>query len=167
MQLTPSLRMGAIRAKPSSFLVSLHMSPSVLPAGTAFELGRVELAASGKIDTVTLVPTQQPFQPPPTRNALQISALHVVPHDSRGRVQLTPKQTAPMMMHLLAHLELGGVELGPNFQVAQVLLKSRSNTVRVTLSSEAAEQTGVFCEMGAVQLDNSGRIVGLTLKPMK
>ena len=172
MQLTPSLRMGSIRAKPSSFTVSLHASPAVraaFPAETGFELGRIDLDANGRIATVRLIPTLQAVQRMPTRNALQIGALDVVPHDSSKHVQLTPSQSAPMMMHLLAHLELAGVELSTNFQVAQLICRNRSNTVRVTLNSEAAgqEQTGVFCETAAVKLDATARIAELLLRPLK
>ena len=173
MQLTPSLHMGTIRAKPSSLTVSLHVSPAALraalPVETGFELGPVELDPSGKIDKVRLTPTLQPFHRLQTRNALQIGELDVVAHNSHDHVQLTPSQNAPMMMHLLAHLELVGVELNPNFQVAHVDLKAQSNTVRVTLNSEAVgqEQTGVFCETAAVELNSSAQIAELLLKPLK
>jgi hypothetical protein len=167
MQLTPSLRMGSIHARPSSLTVSLHMSPNVFPVETGFQLGKIELDAAGKIDKVRVIPTMQPFQRLETRNALQIGALEVVPHNSRDHVRLTPTSSAPMMMHLLARFEMAGVELGPTFQVAQVVLKSRANAVRVTLSSEAVEQTGVFCETSAVQLDHSARLMELLLSPLK
>lgn len=173
MQLTPSLRMGTIRAKPSSLIVSLHVSPAAIraafPAETVFELGRIDLDAGGRISVVRLVPSLKAFQRMPTRNDLQIGALDVVPYDTSKHVQLTPSQNAPMMMHLLAHLEIAGVELSPTFQVAELICKNRSNTVRVTLNSDAAapEQTGVFCETAAVKLDSSSRIAELLLKPLK
>jgi hypothetical protein len=61
------------------------------------------------------------------------------------------------------------VELSPNFQVAQLVLKNRSNKVRVILSSEAVgpEQTGATCETASVQLDHSSRIAELLLNPIK
>jgi hypothetical protein len=72
-------------------------------------------------------------------------------------------------MQLLAHLELAGVELSADFQLAQLILKVRSNTVQVTLSSQAAgqEQTGATCETTAVHLDNSARIAELLLNPIR
>ncbi len=164
--------MGLIRAKPSSFTVSLHVMPAALrsfPVETGFELSRVELDTSNRIATVRLVPTLQAFQRLETHTAVQVGALDVVPHDSATGVQLTPTQTAPMMMHLLAHLELVGVELSTNFQVAQLVLKSQSNTVRITLSSEAVgqEQAGLLCETTSVQLDPSKRLGELSLRPLK
>ena len=173
MQLTSSLRMGAIRAKPSSSAVSLHVSPAALraalPVETGFELGRVELDANGRIATVRLIPTRQPFQRLPTRNAFEIGGVAVVPINSHEQVQLTSTTAAPMRMQLLTHFELAGVELSPNFQVAQLVLKNRSHKVRVTLSSEAVgqEQTGATCETASVRLDHSARIAELLLNPIK
>jgi DNA-binding response OmpR family regulator len=173
MQLTSTLRMGTIRAKPSSSAVSLRVSPAALraalPVETGFELGRVELDANGRIATVRLIPTLQPFQRLPTRNAFDIGGVAVVPINSHEQVQLTSTTAAPMRMQLLSHFELAGVELSGNFQVAQLVLKTRSNKVRVTLSSEAIgpEQTGATCETAVVQLDNSAKLAELLLNPIK
>ena len=173
MQLTSTLRMGAIRAKPSSSAVSLRVSPAALraafPIETGFEIGRVELDANGRIATVRLIPTLQPFQRLPTRNAFEIGGVALVPINSHEQVQLTSTTAAPMRMQLLSHFELAGVELSANFQVAQLVLKTRSSKVRVTLSSEAIgpEQTGATCETAAVRLDNSAKITELLLNPVR
>jgi DNA-binding response OmpR family regulator len=173
LQLSSTLRMGTIRARPSSTAVSLRVSPAALraafPVETGFELGRVELDANGRIATVRVIPTLQPFQRLPTRNAFEIGGVAVVPINSHEQVQLTSTTAAPMRMQLLSHFELAGVELSGSFQVAQLVLKTRSNKVRVTLSSEAIgpEQTGATCETSVVQLDNSAKIAELLLNPVK
>ena len=46
-----------------------------------------------------------------------------------------------MTMHLLAHLDLAGVELSSTFQVSQVVLKWRGSRVRITLSAKATGGT--------------------------
>jgi DNA-binding response OmpR family regulator len=172
MQFTPQLQMGTIRAKPSSFTVSLHLPSSVhdsMPAETGFELARTELDANGHIATIRLIPTMKPFQPAKTRNAFEIGGVSVVDGDKRERVQLTPTVTAPMTMQLLAQLDLGGVELSTTFQVSHVILKWRSDRVRVTLSSNATAgdlQSAAF-EIAVVQLDPRGRISELTLNPIR
>ncbi|MEY2529993.1 MAG: hypothetical protein QOI96_78 [Verrucomicrobiota bacterium] len=172
MQFTPQLQMGTIRAKPSSFTVSLHLPSSLrdsLPIETGFELGRTELDTNGHIATVRLMPTMKPFQPTKTRNAFEIGDVSVVDGEKRERVQLTPTVTAPMTMQLLAHLSLAGVELSTTFQVSQVVLRWRSGRVRVTLSSKATAgdlQSAAF-EIAVVQLDPSGRISELTLNPIR
>jgi hypothetical protein len=116
-----------------------------------------------------LVPTMKPFQPVKTRNAFEIGDVSVVDAEKRERVQLTPTLSAPMTMQLLAHLNLGGVELSAGFQVSQVVLRWRSARVRVTLSSKATAgdmQSAAF-EVAVVQLDTRGRITELTLNPIR
>jgi hypothetical protein len=169
MQLTPDLRMGAIRAKPYSLTVSLHVPSPTLRAAlpqTGFQLGRVALDGNGRIATVHLIPTLQPFKAAETRNAFQIGAVALVPINSKERIQLTSAADTPMTMQLLAHLEIAGVELSDAFQVAQLVLKNRNNTVRVTLNSQAIgqEQSGAACEIAAVRLDHSGQIAELLLQ---
>jgi len=172
LQFTSQLQMGTIRAKPSSFTVSLHLPSGAresMPVETGFELGPTRLDTNGHIASMRLVPTLRPFQPGKTRSAFEIGDVAVVEAEKRGRVQLTPTMTAPMTMQLLAHLELGGVELTPSFQVAQVVLKWPSSRVRVTLSARAAagESQGAAFEVTFVQLDPSGRISELTLNPIR
>ena len=169
MQLTPELRMGAIRARPYSLTVSLHVPSPTLRATlsqTGFQLGRVALDGNGRIATVRLIPTLQPFKAAETRKALQIGAVALVPINSKERIQLTSAANAPMTMQLLAHLEIAGVELSDGFQVAQLVLKNRNNTVRVTLDSQAIgqEEAGAAREIAAVRLDHSGQIAELLLQ---
>lgn len=172
MQFTPQLQMGTIRAKPSSPTVSLHLPSAIrqsLPVETGFQLGRAELDANGHIATLRLIPTMKPYQPAKTRNAFEIGDVAVVPGEAREHVQLTPTVTAPMTMQLLAHLDLGGVELSPTFQVSQVVLKWRSSRVRITLSSKASggDPQGAAFEIAVVQLDSNGQIAELLLNPIR
>lgn len=164
MRLTPSLRMGAIRARPSSLTVSLHASPATIPSEIAFELGRTEMDASHRLTILRLVPTRQQFERVATRTAVEVGALNVVAQDSRGQVQLTPSPNSTMTMHLLAHLDLASVELSSTFELAALVLRNRSQTVRVTLGSE---QTGVFCEIAGIRLDQNGCISEMLLNPLK
>jgi hypothetical protein len=171
MQLTPALRMGTIRARPSSMTVSLHVSSPALRAAlppNGFQLGAIDLDRFGRIAAIRVIPTIQPFTPLETRNALQISGVAVVASNSHNRLQLTPGTSAPMRMHLLAPLEVAGVELSPTFQISQLVLKSRTHNVRVTLSQQAVgqDQTGTTCETAGVQLDGAARLSELTLNPV-
>jgi DNA-binding response OmpR family regulator len=171
MQLTPALRMGTIRARVSSLTASLHVASPQLRAAlppNGFELGAVDLNRDGRIAVMRVIPTITPFTPLETRNALQIGGVTVVPVNADDRLQLTPTATAPMRMHLLTQFEIAGVELSSNFQIAQLVLKSRTNNVRVTLKEESIgqEKSGTACEMSAVQLDVMGRLAELTLNPV-
>src|SRR5437667_375255 len=82
-------------------------------------------------------------------------------------LQLTTAGATPMMLQIIARLELAGVKLSLAFQVAELVLKWRTNLVRVTLDPKAPEESGAVFELGVVQLDNSGRIVELLLNPVK
>ncbi len=172
VQLTPELRMGSIRARPASLEVSLHVASPAMRAAlpqTGFQLGRIGLDENGQIATMRLIPRREPFKGVQTRNALQIGGVAVVPIDSTTRMQLTPTADCRMTMHLLAHLELAGVELSSTFQVSQLVLKTRSNAVQVTLNPEAAGQanTGTKCETLSVNLDHSAQITELLLNPIR
>jgi CheY-like chemotaxis protein len=173
MQFTPELRMGAVRAKPSSFTVSLYMPSAalreMLPLKTGFQLGQTELDGNGRITTLRLSPTLKPFQPAPTRNTFEIGDVAVIPAQARERVEFIPASAAAMTMQLLAQLELVGVQLSPTFQVAQLILKWRSTAVHVTFSSNGAanEKGGAAFQTAAIQLDNSARIAELLLNPIR
>jgi len=172
VQLTPELRMGSIRAKPSSTEVSLHVvSPgtrATLPQ-TGFRLGQVGLDGKGRIATMRLIPTFAPFKGGQTRSALQIAAVSVVPIDSTKRVQFTPAPEAPMTLQLLAHLEIAGVELSPTFQVSELVLKSRGRPLRVSLNAQPGtyEENGTACEASSIRLDHSAHIAELLLNPLR
>ncbi|HJT80699.1 MAG TPA: response regulator, partial [Chthoniobacterales bacterium] len=168
VQLTPELRMGSIRAKPSSGEVSLHVvGPAKIPPN-GFKLGEVVLDAKGRIKTMRLIPTQVPFRAAPTQNSLQIGAVSVVPIDSTSRMQLTPAPQAPMTLRLLAHLELAGVELSPSFEISQIVLKDRGQPIRVTMNSHpGAEENGTACEAVGVRLDQAAHIAELLLNPVR
>jgi len=170
MQLTPHLRMGAIRARPLSFTVSLHLSSAVrggIGGDVGFQLGATDLDQNGRISILRLIPTAKTFQPAQTRSAFEISGVAVIPNEARGHVQFAPAGTTPMTMQLVAHVELEAVELSPTFQVAQLVLKWRTNAVSVTLNSRTAEQNDASFEVTSVKLDGSSRIAELLLSPSR
>ena len=171
MELSPTLRMRTIRARPSSLIVSLHVASPALRAAlppNGFHLGGIDLDRAGRMAGLRLIPTVQPFTSLPTQNAFQIGSVSVLPANSHERLQLTPAATAPMRMHLLAQLEVAGVELSSTFQIAQLVLKNRTHNVRVTLNAQALgqEQAGTICEIAAVQMDAGARLSELTLIPV-
>ena len=171
MQLTAALRMGTIRARPSSMTASLHVASPALRAAlpaNGFQLGAVDLDRSGRIAVIRVIPTVQPFTRLATQSSLQIGSVSVVPANSHERLQLTPRANAPMRMHLLAQLEVAGVELSSTFQISQLVLKVRNGHVRVTLNEQAVGQelTGTACQIGEVQMDAEARLSELTLSPI-
>jgi DNA-binding response OmpR family regulator len=171
MQVTPQFEMRSIRARPAAGAVALRSPTGAAQPGvareTGFQLGATELDTSGRISVMRLVPSSKPFQPAQIRTAFQIGSVAVVPGATRQRVQLTTAGTTPMMLQVIARPEVAGVKLSPTFQVGELVLKWRTNAVRVTLDPKAPEESGATFELSAVQLDNARRIVELLLNPVK
>ncbi|MEP6685829.1 MAG: response regulator, partial [Verrucomicrobiota bacterium] len=141
MQLTPLLKIGSLRARPSTRAVSLRVRASLvrgpLPLEIGFELGPVQLDVRGRIDTMRLVPTNRPIDPPATSlSSFEVGAIEDLPANARHRVQITSSVVAPMTMQLLAHFHLLAVEMAPNLEISALLVKAHEGSVRVTLDSQ-------------------------------
>lgn len=166
MQFSSSLRMAAIRARPWSRTVSLHMHPQALPGvalpEAGFELGRVDLDTRGQMETVRLLPTGGAPLKPPLRDVFPVGDVAVLPANGDRAMQLMPAPVAPMTMQLFASFDLAGVELSANFGVGSILLKSRGADIRVTLQP-GGPSTGATFKSAQVLLDRSARIAEILL----
>lgn len=169
MLVNPAFQIGAIRARPASSTVAIEIpanGKAALPLKTGFQLGPIDLDATGNISIVRLIPTSQPFQAAEMRSAFEIDGVTVVPANERERLQLM-STAASMTMQLFAPLELISVELGPSFEITQLVLRCRAKTVRVSLTTRGSQpHTGGRFETTRVQLDQSRRIDELTLTPV-
>jgi DNA-binding response OmpR family regulator len=171
MQVNAAFQIGAIRARPASLTVAIEIpaltATAALPLKTGFHLGPIDLDATGRISIVRLIPTSQPFRPVQTRSAFEIDGVTVVPANERERLQLMSIAGSRMTMQLFAPLELISVELAPNLEIRQLVLRCRGNAVRVSLNSQSSPaQSGASFEATRVQLDQSRRIDELTLTPI-
>jgi DNA-binding response OmpR family regulator len=171
MQVNAAFQIGAIRARPASLTVAIEIpaltATAALPLKTGFHLGPIDLDATGCISIVRLIPTSQPFRPVQTRSAFEINGVTVVPANERERLQLMSTAGSRMTMQLFAPLELISVELAPNLEIRQLVLRCRGNAVRVSLNSQTSPaQSGASFEATRVQLDQSRRIDELTLTPI-
>jgi DNA-binding response OmpR family regulator len=171
MQVNAAFQIGAIRARPASLTVAIEIpaltAKTALPLKTGFHLGPIDLDATGCISIVRLIPTSQPFCPVETRSAFEIGGVTVVPANERERLQLMSAAASSMTMQLFAPLELISVELAPNLEIRQLVLRCRGKAVRVSLNSQSSQaQSGASFEATSVQLDQSRRIDELTLTPI-
>ena len=171
MQVNAAFQIGAIRARPASLTVAIEIpaltATAALPLKTGFHLGPIDLDANGCISIVRLIPTSQPFRPVQTRSAFEIGGVTVVPANERERIQLMSIAASRMTMQLFAPLELISVELAPNLEIRQLVMRCRGNAVRVSLNSQSSPaQSGASFEATRVQLDQSRRIDELTLTPI-
>jgi hypothetical protein len=171
MQVNAAFQIGAIRARPASLTVAIEIpaltATAALPLKTGFHLGPIDLDANGCISIVRLIPTSQPFRPVQTRSAFEIGGVTVVPANEREKIQLMSIAASRMTMQLFAPLELISVELAPNLEIRQLVMRCRGNAVRVSLNSQSSPaQSAASFEATRVQLDQSRRIDELTLTPI-
>lgn len=166
MQFSEGLQMAAIRARPSSAIVSLQIRPQTLSAaflaGVSFEVTGVNLDGRGQIDTMRLAPTARQIPAGPARDEFPIGGVAVLPQNGGRAMQLIPASVAPIRLQLLASFDLVGVELSASFSVACLVLKSRGGKMRVSLHPEAAN-TGATFQSAQVLLDHSARIAEVLL----
>jgi hypothetical protein len=165
MRFSSALQMAAIRARPWSWTVSLHVHPNALPGvrlpEAGFQLGKVELNAHGHIDAVRLVPTSGALTRAPASDVFPVGDVTILPGDGDKAMELLPGSAAPMTMQLFASFELVGVELSPTFGIGALVLKSRGGDIRVTL--QRASGDGATFKTAQVLLDRSARIAEILL----
>ncbi len=172
MQLTPLLKIGLLRARPSALAISLQVrsnkSPERLPLEIGFTLGPVQLNAHGRIDTIRLIPTRRPIGPRPAASAsFDVGTVEDMPANALNRVQITSSGMAPMTVQLLAHFHLSAVEMSPNLEIDALIVKAREGSVRISLDSDASarEENAATFDLVSVKLDESGRLAELSLAP--
>ena len=169
IQFSPSLQMAAIRARPWSATVSLHLqlhSSAGVPLPQAgFELGHVDLNGRGQIETVRLIPTQLSIARPTQRGRFGVNNVAILPFGGGNAMELTPASASPMTVQLFASFELAAVELSPTFGVVALLLKSRRSEMRVTLQPDGPAIGATF-KAAQVLLDREARIAEVLLDAM-
>jgi len=168
MHVNAAFQIRAIRARPASLTVAVEFpalaATTGLPMKTGFHLGPIDLDATGHISIVRLIPTSQSFRAVEMRTAFAIGGVTVVPANERERLQLMSSSASSMTMQLFAPLELISVELAPNLEIKQLVLRCRGKAVRVALNSQNSQtKSGASFEATNVQLDQSRRINELTL----
>jgi CheY-like chemotaxis protein len=169
MQFSPSLQIRAIRARPVSPTVSIHVLPQAATPGVIpearFDLSRVKLDASGQIDTIRLAPTTRAIPALFVPDAVSIVGLAVLLGNGGAAIELMPAPTAPMRMQLTALFELTGVELSPDFRVAHLVVRWRGGNMHVTQqpTGNGSPATGLTFETAQVLLDRAGQIAEILL----
>jgi hypothetical protein len=161
VQFTPRFQIGTIRARPTTSALSLtHSSASEENLLAGFEIGPVELDATGHIRIMRVLPTRQPAKPVQTRNQLAINDVALVNHNAS--IQVTAGQSAPMTMQLVALFKVASVELSDRFEVAHLVLQPADTRVRVILDPQS--RIAAEFETAQVRLDPSQHIAEFLLK---
>jgi len=169
IQFSASLRMIALRARPTALRVSLQLLPQpvqIQSPETRFDLAQVDLDSRGQIDLVRLAPAiENTIQENPRRSAqssLDVADLALLPLEGGEVLLMTPTALAPMRMHLRALFDLLAIEFSDGFGIGHVVLRARGGKMRASLDP-GTSNTGVTFETAQVLLDRSGRIAELLL----
>jgi hypothetical protein len=156
VQFTPRFEIGAIRARPTFSTLSLsHSSAPGQNLLAGFEVGPVELDATGRIHTMRVLPTRRPPVPVEVRTRFEIKDVSLV--NQNASIQLTAGPAAPMTLEVMAVFKVAGVELSDRFEVAQLVLRSAGGRVRISLDPQSGS-AGTEFETVGVRLDSSRRI---------
>jgi CheY-like chemotaxis protein len=160
VQFTPRFQIGAIRARPTASTLSLtHSSAPTENLLAGFEIGPVELDATGRIRSMRVMPTRQPTKPVQTRAQLAINDVTLV--NQNASIQVTAGQSAPMTMQLIAMFKVASVELSDRFEVDQLVLHPAETRVRIILDPQS--RSAAEFETAQVRLDSWQRIAEFVL----
>src|SRR6266513_3106008 len=169
MQLTPSFKMGVLKVRPISKLVTMRLpSPqraqSPLNLQVAFEVVKIQPVA-GALGSIRVVPSQQQRPTMAGMPSFAVAGLQVVPNSETAPVQLTPSQQGRASVFITVPFQIGTLEFSPSLEIASVILNSNSKQVIVQLPGAGpgpAEGAPMF-EIANLELNESGDIAMVQL----
>jgi len=132
-----------------------------VPLMSGFRLDTISLGGNGTIDTMRLVPTNQPPQLIVPSSSFAVGESQFQNANLHSPLLLIASSQAVMRVQLTARCELLAMELSVAFKIAAVLLKTRENTVLVQNESES---TGKLFEMLEAQLAPSNELQTLLVR---
>jgi Flp pilus assembly protein TadD len=169
MQLTPSFKMGVLKVRPISKLVTMRLpspqrSQSALNLQVAFEVAKIQPVA-GALGTVRVVPSQQQRPPMGGMPTFAVAGLQVVPNSETAPVQLTPSPQGRASVFITVPFQISTLEFSPSLEIGSVTLNSNSKQVVVQLPGTVpgpAEGAPMF-EIANLELNEGGEIVMMQL----
>jgi len=169
MQLTPSFKMGVLKVRPISKLVTMRLpSPqraqSALNLQVAFEIVKIQPVA-GAIGTIRVVPSQQQRPTLAGTPSIAVSGLQIVPNSETAPVQLTPSPQGRASVFVTIPFQISTLEFSPSLEIASVILNSNSKQVIVQLpgaGASPAEGAPMF-EIANLELNENGEIAMVQL----
>jgi len=164
MQLTSSFRMGVLKVRPISKLVTMRLPAPQQPQPAlnlqvSFEVAKVQ-PVGGALGTIRMIPSQQQRQTATGSPSFAVAGLQVVPNFETAPVQLTPSQQGRASVFITVPFQITTIEFSPSLEIASVVLNSNSKQVIVQLPGAGpspAEGPPVF-EIANLQLAESGEI---------
>ena len=163
VQLTSSFKMGVLKVRPISKLVTMRLPASQQPqAGgnlqVSFEIAKVQ-PMGGALGTIRMIPSQQ--RPTTTGSpSFAVAGLQVVSNFETAPVQLTPSQQGRASVFITVPFQITTIEFAPSLEIATVVLNSNSKQVRVQLPGAGPNQSEgpPMFEIANLELNESGDI---------
>ena len=167
VELTPLLQLDAIRLVPFNQTVALQISepnePTSARLEASFHLGPLRLGDNGKIECARLTPTRQSGRPSAASNSLAIKSIGFQPGNSHRNLQFVAAPQESMRVQLTAPFEFVRVELSPRFELEAIFARPRGTQV---LLRNGGAGPGALFELAEVELDASGELRALLVRPM-
>ena len=169
MQLTPSFKMGVLKVRPISKLVTMRLpSPqraqSPLNLQVAFEVVKIQPVA-GALGTIRVVPSQQQRPAMGGMPSFAVAGLQVVQNSETAPVQLTPSAQGRASVFITVPFQISTLEFSPTLEIGSVTLNSNSKQVVVQLPGTGpgpVEGAPMF-EIANLELNEGGEIVMMQL----
>ncbi len=168
MQLTPGFKMGGLKVRPISKVVTMRLAPSQQPQPAMnlqvnFEIAKIQ-PLGGALGTIRMIPSQQR----PTAagsSSVAVAGLQVVPNFEAAPVQLTPSQPGQAAVFVTVPCQITTIEFSPSLEIGLVVLNSNSKQVVVQLPGggvSPSEGAPTF-EIANLQLSENGDIAMMQL----
>src|SRR6266513_5538933 len=169
MQLTPSFKMGVLKVRPISKLVTMRLpSPqraqSALNLQVAFEVVKIQPVA-GALGSIRVVPSQQQRPTMTGMPSFAVAGLQLFPNSETAPVQLTPSQQGRAAVFITVPFQISTLEFSPSMEIVSLILHSNSKQVIVQLPGAGpgpAEGAPMF-EIANLELNEGGEIVMMQL----
>ncbi len=169
MQLTPSFKMGVLKVRPISKLVTMRLpSPqraqTALNLQVAFEVLKIQPVA-GALGTIRVIPSQQQRPTMAGMPSFAVAGLQVVPNSETAPVQLTPSQQGRASVFITVPFQISTLEFSPSLEIASVILNSNSKQVVVQLpgAGPAPAEGAPMFEIANLELNEGGEIAMMQL----
>jgi hypothetical protein len=169
MQLTPSFKMGVLKVRPISKLVTMRLpSPqraqSALNLQVAFEVAKIQPIA-GALGTIRVVPSQQQRPPMGGMPSFAVAGLQLVANSETAPVQLTPSPQGRASVFITVPFQISTLEFSPSLEIGSVTLNSNSKQVIVQLpgATPGPSEGAPMFEIANLELNEGGEIVMMQL----
>jgi hypothetical protein len=169
VQLRPTLEMGVLTVRPASRLVTMRLALDLHSQPTknlqvSFEAAKIQ-PVGGTLGTLRMLPSDQQRPVASGSRSFAPAGLQVVPNFEAAPGQLTPSQPAQATVFVTVPCEISILEFSPLFEIASVILNSRSKRVFVQLpgTRPGGEEGARVFEIANLEVTESGEISTMQL----